>query len=137
MKKRKTNLSEVEQRRLLRCNHCLSLTSDEKVDDGMYCDEYDKRCIKIAFCGEYSNELEAQGIFEHKKLTAKEWAWEFLDTFYDMYEGEGTGNKIRKMSEEQALQFIKEHIEFIIGTNGASYLWEIEKQACKDLGITI
>lgn len=72
------------------------------------------------------------------KKDARTYAKLFVETFLDMYdEDEEIQSKVQSMSEEEALRFVKEHIEFIVGTNGPEYLFTVEKEACKNLGIEI
>jgi predicted S18 family serine protease len=72
------------------------------------------------------------------KKDAKMYAKLFVEFFQDMYnEDEEIQSKVQNMTEEEALKFVKEHIEFIVGTNGPEYLFTVEKEACKNLGIKI
>ena len=67
--------------------------------------------------------------------TAKFYATSFLETFHDHY-GEENIN-VGEMTEEQAYEFVSDHIESMIAINGTGDLWSIERDAIKDLQINI
>lgn len=73
------------------------------------------------------------------KLTAKETALIFRETFHDQYEDEDDfrEERIEAMTEEQAREFVKDHIETMIAINGISELWTVERKAIKDLCLKI
>ncbi|MCE5212629.1 MAG: hypothetical protein LLG40_13885 [Deltaproteobacteria bacterium] len=74
-----------------------------------------------------------------KKLSAKEHAVIFREVFFDQYEDEEnfTPSKVKAMTKQEALAFVRAHIHNMIAINGASELWECERKAAADLKIDI
>jgi hypothetical protein len=67
------------------------------------------------------------------KHTFKKTAQYIFDAFYEEYEDEiYTEDYVEKMSEKKAKEFVLDHIDNIIATNGESYLWDSEVGIIKE-----
>jgi hypothetical protein len=78
-------------------------------------------------------------MMKERKLSAKEHALIFRETFYDQYDDEPkfTRGNIKNWTEGEAKTFVKNHIETMLVINRESELWECERKAARDLKIKI